>query len=153
MALYLVQHGKSLPKDKDPEQGLSEEGIEEVKRIADVARGYGVHVDLVQHSVKKRARQTAELFAAALEPRYGVDERLGLKPMDDITDIAATLTDDADLMLCGHLPFMEKLTSFLITESMAKPVIRFQNGGIVCLEKESDTDGWIIKWTLMPHIE
>jgi hypothetical protein len=23
MALYLVQHGKSLPKDQDPDQGLS----------------------------------------------------------------------------------------------------------------------------------
>ena len=26
MALYLVQHGKSLPKDIDPDQGISETG-------------------------------------------------------------------------------------------------------------------------------
>jgi hypothetical protein len=26
MSLYLVQHGKSLSKDADPEKGLSEEG-------------------------------------------------------------------------------------------------------------------------------
>jgi len=31
MALYLVQHGKSLPKDKDPQKGLSEEGIIETR--------------------------------------------------------------------------------------------------------------------------
>lgn len=27
MALFLVQHGKSLPKDKDPEQSLSTDPV------------------------------------------------------------------------------------------------------------------------------
>lgn len=31
-------------------------------------------------------------------------------------------------------------------------LFKFQNGGIVCLEKDPSRDGWIIKWTLMPHI-
>jgi len=39
MALYLVQHGKSLPKDVDPDQGLSDEGKSEVQRIVGVAEG------------------------------------------------------------------------------------------------------------------
>ena len=39
MALYLVQHGRSRPKDVDPDQGLSDEGAAETKRIAEVARG------------------------------------------------------------------------------------------------------------------
>ncbi len=26
MALYLVQHGRSLPRDIDPDQGLSQDG-------------------------------------------------------------------------------------------------------------------------------
>ena len=60
MALYLVQHGKSLPKDQDAEQGLSQEGMADVERIAGVAQGYGVRVRTIQHSGKKRARQTAE---------------------------------------------------------------------------------------------
>jgi len=34
MALYVVQHGKSLPKADDPEKGLSEEGIRETQLIA-----------------------------------------------------------------------------------------------------------------------
>ena len=52
MSLYLVQHGKSLPKDRDPEKGLSEEGQSEVEMIAAVARGYGVPVSTVAHSGK-----------------------------------------------------------------------------------------------------
>ena len=41
MPLYLVQHRKSNPKTVDPEKGLSEEGVEAVTRIAQVAAGYG----------------------------------------------------------------------------------------------------------------
>ena len=52
MTLYLVQHGKSLPKDIDPDRGLSEEGITETERIAGVAKGYGVAVSLIRHSSK-----------------------------------------------------------------------------------------------------
>jgi len=54
-------------------------------------------------------------------------------------------------MLVGHLPFMERLASFLITGSADKPVIRFQNSGIVCLEKETDAGHWTIRWTLFPR--
>jgi phosphohistidine phosphatase len=68
MAVYFVQHGKSLSKDIDPERGLSDEGRAEVGHIAKVARDYGVHVAEIRHSGKKRAQQTAEIFASALKP-------------------------------------------------------------------------------------
>jgi phosphohistidine phosphatase len=55
-------------------------------------------------------------------------------------------------MLVGHLPFMERMTSFLITGSMEMPVFKFQNSGIVCLDKYPATPFWVIKWTLMPNI-
>ena len=42
MALYLVQHGISRPKIEDPDPGLTDEGLAEVRRIAEVAAGYGV---------------------------------------------------------------------------------------------------------------
>ena len=68
MALYLVQHGKSLPKDIDPDPGLSEAGVAETQRIADVAANYGVSVSHIKHSVKTRARKTADIFTSALNP-------------------------------------------------------------------------------------
>ena len=42
MALYLVQHGQSLPKEVDPDQGLSEKGVAETERIAGVAKNYQI---------------------------------------------------------------------------------------------------------------
>ena len=152
MALFIVQHGKSLPKDKDPSKGLSDEGIDETKRIADVAKGYGIHVGDIVHSGKTRARQTAEIFASALNPKGGIQESIGLNPLDDVADYAKTIDSSKDRMLVGHLPFMERMTAHLITGSIQNPVFKFQNSGIVCLDKDPDSRRWVIKWTLMPNI-
>jgi phosphohistidine phosphatase len=152
MAIYLVQHGKSLAKEADPEQGLSEAGIADTRNIARVAAGYQVAVKRIHHSVKTRARQTAEIFADALQPADGVHRIDGIKPMDDATAIAPGLNPDDALMLVGHLPFMARLTAFLVTGRIEPPVFRFQNSGIVCLDKQPNETNWQIIWTLMPNI-
>lgn len=153
MALYLVQHGKSLPKEIDPKQRLSEEGMAEVERIAQVAKGYKIQVRQIRHSTKERARQTAALFQAALGPREPMQVMEGLAPLDDVKAIAASMPHEPNIMLVGHLPFMERMASYLITGSIEKKVFKFQNGGIVCLDKETESGDWFIKWALMPTIK
>ena len=152
MALYLIQHGKSLSKDQDPDQGLSAEGIAETERIAKLAKEHGVAVSQIRHSVKTRARQTADIFANALNPEQGIQEVSGIKPLDDVAEYAADIDPAEDIMLVGHLPFMERMTAFLITRSIDKPVFKFQNSGIVCLDKDPETQAWVILWSLMPKI-
>ena len=151
MALFLVQHGKSLPKDADPEQGLSADGIAEVERIAGVAKGYGVRPLQIRHSVKKRAEQTASIFAKYLSPPKGLVETSGLKPLDDVSLVADGLrTYRGTLMLVGHLPFMKRLAGFLIAGDAELEVVRFKNAGIVCLREQ---DGqWSIDWVVVPDI-
>ena len=153
MSLFLVQHGKSLPKDEDPDQGLSEEGIAEVKRIAGVAAGYGIKVSVIKHSGKKRAHQTADILAESLKPEKGIMEISGLKPLDDVSVIADTLASQDNILLVGHLPHLERLTSYLITGMAEKTIFKFQNGGIVCLDRIPDNQSWLIKWALMPRID
>jgi phosphohistidine phosphatase len=153
MALYLVQHGKSLPKDIDPQQGLSEDGRAEAERIASVAKGYSVKVSGIVHSGKKRALQTAEIFASALDVQDRLEQRSGLKPLDDVAAFAANVSSKDNLMLVGHLPFMERMTSYLTTGSTENLVFKFQNGGILCLDEDTQTKSWHVKWTLMPHID
>lgn len=150
MSLLLVQHGKSLPKEVDPEQGLSDEGRAETGEIASAAGKHGVRIARIVQSGKKRAAQTAEIFASTLQPPGGVQKDNGLNPLDDVAAFAEKIAASEDLMLVGHLPFMERLASFLITGTADKPVIRFQNSGIVCLVK--DADHWTIRWTLFPRI-
>jgi phosphohistidine phosphatase len=55
-------------------------------------------------------------------------------------------------MYVGHLPFMQKLASFLVAGVDDITVFRLQNGGIVCLDKEDNSKLWHIKWALMPNV-
>jgi phosphohistidine phosphatase len=151
MALYLVQHGKSLSKEIDPGQGLSEEGAAETGRMARLAIDLGLKVGGILHSGKTRARQTAEILAAVLDPAASVKEALGLNPLDDVVPWSSLNPGDR-LLLVGHLPFMERLAGLLVTGSQGKLVIRFQNSGIVCLDREEGSAVWMIRWALVPRL-
>jgi len=152
MALFLVQHGKNLKKDVNPEQPLSDEGIEEVERIAQTAANYAVQIGEIRHSGKKRAFQTAEIFARYLNAADRVGEMNGIKALDDVVPISQSVEAGRNLMLVGHLPFMERLTSYLVAGNPDITVMKFQNGGIVCLDRLENSNEWAIKWTLMPNI-
>jgi len=151
MALYLVQHGKNVKKDVDPQQPLSEEGMAEVERIAQTAASYSVVVDKIRHSGKQRALQTAEIFGRHLNAGDSISEMSGIKALDDVAPIAEAI-DSSNLMLVGHLPFMERLASYLTAGNPEITVMKFQNGGIVCLDQLDDSGNWAIQWTLMPRI-
>lgn len=152
MALYLVQHGKSRSKDQDPDQGLSDEGIAETQRVATLAKDHGVAVSQIRHSAKTRARQTAQIFAEALNPQKGIQQVAGIMPLDDVAAYAPHIAADQNIMLVGHLPFMERMISYLTTGSLDKTVFKFQNSGIVFLDKDVERQSWVIVGSLMPRI-
>jgi phosphohistidine phosphatase len=153
MALFLVQHGKSLSKEKDPDQGLSRQGIEETRAMAEMAAEQNVQVSRIIHSGKKRALQTAEIFVKALEPEAGIIKGPGLAPLDDVSVFASTLNNEETIMVVGHLPFMERLVSYLVAASADTPVIKFQNSSIVCLDMDNETEQWFIRWIQFPRFD
>ncbi len=150
MAIYLVQHGLNLSKDQAPEKGLSESGEEETLKIANVAKFYQITVKEIWQSGKKRAAQTAEILKDNLIGNPLIKEVSGIGPMDDVKLFAETLDPSSNIMIVGHLPFMERLVSYLTVKSLEYRVIKFQNSGIVCLDCEKGE--WYIKWTLNPNI-
>ena len=152
MALFLVQHGKSLPKEKDPDRGLSRQGIEETRAMAVLAQKQNVQVSRIIHSGKKRALQTAEIFMKTLEPEDGIAKKPGLAPLDDVTVFAAKISAEENIMVVGHLPFMERLASYLVSGSTETQVVKFQNSGVVCLDTEIDSQSFFIRWALFPII-
>ena len=152
MAVYLVQHGIAASADVDPQRGLNDEGRSDVERIAQVAAGYNVHVEAIWHSGKTRAVQTAEIFAQHLKPASGIEKKDGMNPNDAVDKIAVHLKPESEIMLVGHLPFMEKLASYLVTGESELLIFKAQNGGILCLDQGANTQRWFIKWGLMPHI-
>jgi phosphohistidine phosphatase len=153
MALFLVQHGKSLPKEKDPDQGLSRDGLAETQTMAALAAENNVQIRRIIHSGKKRALQSAEIFMKILEPEAGILKGAGLAPLDDITIFASTLNNEENIMVVGHLPFMERLVSYLVTGSPENQVVKFQNSSIVCLDTVDASEPWFVRWALFPRFD
>ena len=152
MVVYLIQHGKPLSKADDPERPLSPEGINDVSNLAEFLHRLGITVHDVYHSGKRRARETAEIMASSLTAGTEPMEKSGLSPMDDAGDMAEHINNrEGDLLIAGHLPHLSRLTSLLVTGSETIPIVRFQQGGLVCLER-SEEDRWTVSWMLVPEI-
>ena len=83
MRAYLVQHGKANSADEDPNRGLSDEGRDEVTRIAEFLAALRISVSLIQHSGKARAEETAHLLADAIRTTAGPTHTDELNPDSD----------------------------------------------------------------------
>ena len=151
MQLYLAQHGEAKPEAEDPARPLTDRGREEVRQVARHAVALGLQVAEIRHSGKLRARQTAEIFAAALSPSHGVTEMDGLAPADDPGKARGEIESAREpLMLVGHLPHLSRLASLLLVGDPGREIIRFRNGAIVCLVQ---VDGrWLLQWILTPEL-
>lgn len=152
MNLYLVQHAEALSKEEDPDRRLSDKGKAAADRMANFLEKSGVSVSRVVHSGKARARQTADILSAAVakgkEPEVGAR----LEPNDSVEPVARWLNewDDEDIMIVGHLPFMERLLSFLVAGDSNAGVASFKPGSIARLDKEEG--GWTLSWMIRPEL-
>ena len=152
MRAYLVQHGKAKPAGEDPNRSLTVEGRAEVMRVAEFLADLRITVSLIQHSGKPRAEETAHLLATKIRCTAGPCRIEGLDPADDPTATANFLrvyTDD--ILLVGHLPHLERLTSLLLTGNLDARPLQFRNGGVVCLEK-GHNGTWSVVWVIVPEL-
>ena len=152
MKLYLVQHAKAASKEADPLRGLTEEGRQEVEKISEFVRPLNICVDCVWDSGKKRSVQTAEILAEVVEIKDAHTTRKGLEPNDDVTQLKDELVSiERDVMIVGHLPFLNKLASLLLSGRESSDMVAFRQGGIVCLNR-SEPDQWQIDWMVTPEL-
>ncbi len=152
MRLYLVQHGNAVSKDEDPDRPLSGQGRADLARVADFVRPLKIEVDYLWHSRKNRAVQTAQILAEVIKARKGISERDDINPSDEIAALERELSKvSTDVMIVGHMPFLGKLASELLSGSENANTVRFRQGGIVCLNYDKDT-GWQIEWMITPDV-
>jgi len=150
MKLFLMQHGQAKLESEDPERSLTVRGEEETKKISGAAKRLGIRPSKIYHSGKKRADQTAGIVARALDLSAQLGQ--GLNPNDDIRPWVERISKETeDLMIVGHLPFLEKLASFLICSDEGAKAVVFQYSAILCLERK-EPGRWAVDWFLKPEM-
>lgn len=145
MKLYLVQHGMAFPIDKDPERPLSVQGEAQTQRAADYLKSRSIEAGTMWHSKKSRAVQTAEIIAEAI----GCKERQARDDMDPNDPVKKfpeeIVKSKKDVMMVGHLPFLQKLAGLLLTGSEDKDIVAFKNSAVLCLDHD---EKWQIDWLI-----
>ncbi len=151
MKLYLAQHGEAQSKELDPERSLTNKGKHDVERVANFLQSAQIHVDKVIHSGKLRAEQTASILAFSIADGASLEVSENLSPNDDPDIFIKSIESvNKDTLVVGHLPFMAKLVSLLLTLNDSNKICTFQPGSIICLEKIDAT--WSLNWMLRPEL-
>lgn len=123
-----------MSEREDPARPLTPEGARAVSAVAESLAGKLGTIDLVAASGKKRAFQTAAIWAAAAGyPAARIAESDALSPNATPETFLAFLEDcaEADRVLCvGHLPSIAVFASFFL--SSGDPVKLVFGPGAVC---------------------
>jgi len=146
MELYLVRCGDVDANDATGDAGggppLSGNGRSQVKRAAQFAARLGVSVEEIRYSDALRSLQTAQEFEQALScPSRQVT---GIGPDDDINPLrreAAGLSKN--VMVVGHLPFLNRISGALLAQDESMPVVVFHPASLVRLDRREDA-----RWSL-----
>jgi phosphohistidine phosphatase len=120
LRLMLLRHAKSSwkePQIADRERPLAERGRGAAPLIGRYASEHGLVPARILYSPARRARETYELFAAALDqpvPAEAVEELYDFGDGRALLEVARRRGGDtASLMLVGHNPSLENLARML----------------------------------------
>jgi len=151
--LYLAQHGEAKTKDQDQDRSLTDKGTKDSEKTAYFASEQAhISVKAIFHSGKTRSKETAEIMEAYLFPPKGMIPKEDLSPNDNPKIWANLLSQgQEDIMVVGHLPHLSKLASLLLTKSDKKVPIGFKNSGIICLQRNENSN-WLLSWLMTPEI-
>jgi phosphohistidine phosphatase len=151
MYLYLIRHGeassddggRSKPKIFKEPGALTEKGRETVRKLAVFLKKKGVKIDEIWHSVKLRAKQTAEIIADEFDVE-NVYKKNFLAPLDPVDKCVEKMSgyENLDLAIVSHIPYLSNLIAYLVP--VPGEIIDFKQAGVVCLELTGA--GWQIAW-------
>jgi phosphohistidine phosphatase len=156
--LYLIRHGVAEERGDawpdDAKRPLSEEGMARLRKSARGLARLDVWIDVVFTSPLVRARQTADIVAAAFDPRPSIITIDSLAPEGTYTALAADLEKHARkprIALVGHEPGIGELAARLIG---SRHSFEFKKGAVcrIDVEEVPPPGPGDLRWMLTPKI-
>jgi phosphohistidine phosphatase len=156
--LYVIRHGIAEERGEawpdDTRRPLTEEGIARLKKTARGLVRLGVELDVILTSPLVRARQTAEIFAAAFTTRPPIVVIDSLTPEGTPQAVMTDLEKHARrarIALVGHEPGIGELAARLFG---SRRPLEFKKGAVCRVDIESlpAAGPGTLKWFLTPRI-
>ncbi|MDH5256985.1 MAG: phosphohistidine phosphatase SixA, partial [Gammaproteobacteria bacterium] len=131
---------------------LTEKGKSDVIKIGSFLKNCNTKIERILHSGKLRARQTAESIAEMIKTDAQLESSGIINPDDDPRAFAWQDDSwDRDMLVVGHLPFLNKLVSHLLIDNVDKTLITFRPGSVICLNCD-DNKIWSVEWMIKPDL-
>jgi phosphohistidine phosphatase len=155
MEIYLMQHGPNLPKEQDPDEGLTPEGDARIHASGKALKKMGISLDVIVSSPKKRSKQTAAIVAEETGfPPEKIIETEKVKPMTPPEETIKALREygaNKRVLIAGHLPSLAEVASSLLTAG-SHAIIAFERGGCCRIDVEDlPTHSGHLRWYLTPE--
>lgn len=158
MQIYLLRHGIAedpRPGHPDSERALTSEGREKLKRVLKRARAAGLAPSLILSSPYRRALETADVAAEALDYQGRVARTRALlpeaSPFDTWDEIRSRPQENA-VLLSSHEPLMSSLAAFLL----GSPALQVDMKKAALLRVDCDRlsaqPKGVLKWMLTPAV-
>lgn len=118
MRVYLVRHATAEDPGAGPDSGrrLTDQGRQEAREVGDFLRARHAAPSVILTSPRMRARETAELVAAALDPRPPVEVRdpLSCGATSKVYWSQIMLQPSPEFVLIAHNPELSAFASELV---------------------------------------
>ena len=155
MELYLMQHGPALPKEEDPDEGLSSAGEARIRASGRALKKMGVGFEAILSSPKKRSKQTAGIVAEEVgfppEKIVETEKVKAMTPADETIRALMEYKSSPRVLIAGHLPSLAEIASSLLAEG-SKARIAFERGGCCRIDvEELPTHSATLRWYLTPE--
>jgi phosphohistidine phosphatase len=156
--LYLIRHAVAEPRGEawpdDTKRPLTESGIERMHKAARGLARLGISLDAVLTSPLVRAKQTAEIVAAAFDPRPHIVTAESLAPDGSVAAVVAELGKHArraHIALVGHEPAIGEIAARLVG---GRHPIPFKKGAVCRIDIDAlpPTHPGDLHWFLTPRI-
>lgn len=148
MKLFLIRHAIAEDGDDDDGRPLSKRGAKRFGEVVKLLRALDVRFDLVLHSPKLRAVQTAELLHTLVDGSFEVTPLLAEPPSRALLEACS----GGSVALVGHEPSLSALLSWLVLGKPSAGRFELKKGAVACLEGEAEAGGMTLVWLLPPKV-
>lgn len=158
MELYLLRHGIAedlAPGGRDSDRALTTEGKKKMREILKVAAQAGVRPGLIVTSPYRRARETADIAAKALEYSGDILTSNALVPhahAHELWEEVRMHKVNSSVLLASHEPLLSSAAAFLLNSSGLR--VDFKKGALLRIDLEgfSAQPNGLLKWYLTPRL-
>lgn len=158
MKIYLLRHGVAEDVhagQSDSERALTPEGKKKLRNVLRSAHAADIAPSLILTSPYRRAVQSAEIAAEALNYKGELVRTKALEPGSQpraIWEEIRTHKDEPEILLSGHEPLLSSVTSYLL--GCPNLQIDFKKGALACVEIDRFTaePHGALRWMLTPKL-